>query len=238
MQKHFSPVQTRYAIFRWMKRAGLICLITGVGAFVIVGIGVLFSFRSQRAQYWSLRVGWNVLRWFALIQVVGQGALAVALSFWVTAFWAERYYVKLILIAALFALMAVGLLVKAIFSKVVSESEFEGRLLNKEAASSLWQRVSEMATKLNIAPPDNIFVGIDDNFFVTEHPVKVGGQRLEGRTLFASLSLLKSLSRSEADAVLAGLDIFDLIDLRDEIQGVIDALATAGIDTGEAEAGA
>ncbi len=42
----------------------------------------------------------------------------------------------------------------------------------------------------------------------------------------------------EADAVLAGLDIFDLIDLRDEIQGVIDALATAGIDTGEAEAGA
>ncbi|NOS71211.1 MAG: M48 family metalloprotease [Verrucomicrobia bacterium] len=203
MQKHFSPVRTRYAIFRWMKRAGLICLLTGVGAFVIVGIGVLFSFRSQRAQYWSLRVGWNVLRWFALIQVVGQGALAVALSFWVTAFWAERYYVKLILIAALFALMAVGLLVKAIFSKVVSESEFEGRLLNKEAAPSLWQRVSEMATKLNIAPPDNIFVGIDDNFFVTEHPVKVGGQRLEGRTLFASLSLLKSLSRSEADAVLA-----------------------------------
>ncbi|HET9660433.1 MAG TPA: hypothetical protein VFP05_08875 [Thermomicrobiales bacterium] len=42
----------------------------------------------------------------------------------------------------------------------------------------------------------------------------------------------------EADAVLAGLDIFDLIDLRDEIQGVIDALATTGFDNGEAEAGA
>ncbi len=32
----------------------------------------------------------------------------------------------------------------------------------------------------------------------------------------------------EENAVLAGLDIFDLIDLRDEIQGVIDALATSG----------
>ena len=32
----------------------------------------------------------------------------------------------------------------------------------------------------------------------------------------------------EVEAVLAGLDIFDLIDLRDELQGVIDALATAG----------
>ena len=60
-----------------------------------------------------------------------------------------------------------------------------------------------MATKLGIAPPDHIFVGIDDNFFVTEHPVKVGVQRFEGRTLFASLSLLKALSRNEADAVLA-----------------------------------
>ena len=37
----------------------------------------------------------------------------------------------------------------------------------------------------------------------------------------------------EADAVLAGLDIFDLIDLRDELQGVIDALATAGFETSE-----
>lgn len=35
----------------------------------------------------------------------------------------------------------------------------------------------------------------------------------------------------ETDAVLAGLDIFDLIDLRDELQSVIDALATSGFET-------
>ena len=75
--------------------------------------------------------------------------------------------------------------------------------MTKEAAPALWQRVSQMAEKLGIAPPDNIFVGIDDNFFVTEHPVKVGEQEYRGRTLFASLSLLKTLTRSEADAVLA-----------------------------------
>lgn len=37
----------------------------------------------------------------------------------------------------------------------------------------------------------------------------------------------------EVDAVLAGLDVFDLIDLRDEIQGVIDALATMGFEESE-----
>lgn len=203
IQAHFEPVKTQYAIFRWMKRTAAICLVTGAGSFLAVGIGVLFSFRSQRAQFWSLRLGWNLLRWIALIQVVGQGALAIALSYWVTVFWTEHYYPKLIIVAVLLAGVAVLLLIKAIFSKVVSESQFEGRLLTKEAAPALWQRVTDMAAKLGIAPPDQIFVGIDDNFFVTEHPVKVGNERFEGRTLFASLSLLKNLTRSEADAVLA-----------------------------------
>jgi Zn-dependent protease with chaperone function len=203
MQDTFKSVQTRYAIFRWMKRIALVCLVAAAGAFVAVGVAVLFSFRSQSAQYWSLRLGWYVLRGLALIEVVGQGALAVALSFWVTAFWAERYYPKLIIVAALLALCAVVLLVKAIFRKLVIEAEFTGRLLKREAAPSLWQRVTQMTERLGIPPPDNIFVGIDDNFFVTEQPVKVDGQKHAGRTLFASLSLLKTLSRGEADAVLA-----------------------------------
>ena len=49
----------------------------------------------------------------------------------------------------------------------------------------------------------NIVGGIDDNFFVTEHPVHLVGHELTGRTLFVSLSLLKRLDKAEADAVLA-----------------------------------
>jgi hypothetical protein len=36
---------------------------------------------------------------------------------------------------------------------------------------------------------------------------------------------------AEEDAILAGLDVFDLIELRDEIQQVIDLLATAGFES-------
>jgi len=97
----------------------------------------------------------------------------------------------------------VALLVAAIFKRIKVEGGFQGRLLQKESAPELWARVSQMAARLQIAPPDHIFVGIDDNFFVTEHPVKVGEERYTGRTLFASISLLKAMSRGEADAVLA-----------------------------------
>jgi Zn-dependent protease with chaperone function len=203
MQANFSNVQTRYAIFRWMKRIAWVCLAAGACAFVVAGLGVLFSIRSQNALYWSLRLSWTILRCFALIEVVGQGILVVALSFWVTAFWMEQYVPKLIILAAIMAFLAVAMLVKAIFQKLPGFTAFDGRLVKPEAAPDLWRRVKDMATKMATAPPDQLFVGIDDNFFVTEHTVNVGDTQYTGRTLFASLSLLKTLSRSEADAVLA-----------------------------------
>src|SRR5436309_2133805 len=36
LQDSFANVQTRYAIFRWMKRIALVCLVSGIGAFVAV----------------------------------------------------------------------------------------------------------------------------------------------------------------------------------------------------------
>jgi Zn-dependent protease with chaperone function len=203
LQSNFESVSGRYTVFRWMKRISWLCLLMGVAALVAGGIGVLFSFRSQNALYWSLRLGWYVLRWFALVEVVGQGILAVALSFWMTAFWTERYFLKLILIVGVLAGGAVLLLIKAIFRRLPTHNEFEGRLLKKQSALLLWERVVQMADKMGIAPPDHIFVGIDDNFFVTEHPVKVNECAYQGRTLFVSLSLLKMLTRGEAEAVLA-----------------------------------
>ncbi|MDB6058608.1 MAG: hypothetical protein JWO95_2452, partial [Verrucomicrobiales bacterium] len=203
MQAQFSGVSTRYATFRWMKRDAKICVASGLFALVAVGLGVLCSFTSQKAQYWSLRVGWMILRPVAVVEVLGQAMLALALSYWVTAFYFESYYPKLIAVAGLFAVIAVLVIVKAIFTKIPQQAEIEGRLLTKEAAPELWQRVEQMAAKLSIAPPDQIFVGIDDNFFVTETSVTVGDKKFTGRTLFASISMLKTMTRSEADAVLA-----------------------------------
>jgi Zn-dependent protease with chaperone function len=203
VQSYRPETRNNFMTFRWMKRISLICLLSGAVAFVAAGIGVICSFRSQDALYLSLRVSWNVLRWFAVIQVVGQGILVVALSFWITAFWMESYYVKLIFIAGLFALIAVGVLIAAIFRKLPQFNEFEGRLLPREEAPDLWARITQMAEKMGTAPPDNLFVGIDDNFFVTENTVKVGGIIYKGRTLYASISMLKTLSRAETEAVLA-----------------------------------
>ncbi len=192
-----------YSVFRWVIRLSLIGIISGALVFIVAGLSVLFSLRSQIAQYYSLSAGWHVLRIFSTAQVLIQGCLAVALSYWVTAYFSERYYPKLIIVAAVLAGCAAFAVIAAIFKKLDGKFELAGVMLEREPDSPLWSDLERICAKVGTPPPDRIIAGIDNNFFVTEHPVTLEGRILEGRTLYVSLSLLKTLQGGQADAVMA-----------------------------------
>jgi Zn-dependent protease with chaperone function len=192
-----------YLVFHWMIRIAIYCILSGLIVFVIALLSVFCSLASQAAQYWSLSIGWHILRLFALTQVVAQGALAVALSYWVTAFWFESISIKLIVIVAICTVVAAGTLVLTIFRKLNLTHPIDGRAIDTAEQAPLMRHLQELAASLGTQSPAQIVAGIDSNFFVTEQPVVAGAQPLEGRTLFVSLSLLRILSRSEANAVFA-----------------------------------
>lgn len=203
--KEGLPARLRfeYASFRWMIRLSLIGIGSAVCAFVAAGLSVAYSLRSQLAQYYSLSVGWHVLRAFATVQVLLQGCLVVALSYWVTAFCFEAYYPKIIGVAALLALAAAAAVIRAIFTRIDETFEVEGIVIDRGAHTRLWADLDRICGAVGTPPPDRVVAGIDDNFFVTEHAVTVNGMKYEGRTLFVSLSLLRVLEGVEADAVMA-----------------------------------
>ncbi|MBI1371397.1 MAG: M48 family metalloprotease [Phycisphaera sp.] len=207
-RKEFSNLLTsegefNFGVYRWAIRLSMWSIIGGVAVFALGGICVLASLRSQYAQYVSLSIGWHVLRLFSAAQVFIQGVLIIALSYWVTAFWFEIYVPKLIILAAVFTLIAVGATIKAIFTKPSSRFEVEGVVIDRDASPPLWQELEAICRKVGTETPDQVIAGIDDNFFVTEQPVIVDKETYKGRTLFVSLSLLKQLEGGEADAVLA-----------------------------------
>jgi Zn-dependent protease with chaperone function len=121
----------------------------------------------------------------------------------VTALWFNVYIVKLIVIVAILALCGVAVMLAAIFKNPKREFVVEGTLLKKEPESPLWQALANLCTRVGADPPDQIIAGIDDNFFVTENPITLNGQKVQGKTLFVSLALLKQLNGKEAEAVLA-----------------------------------
>ncbi len=192
-----------FATFRWMIRLSLLSIVASVAVFTLAGICVLLSFTSQRSQYLSLSIGWQVLRFHAALQTIIQGGLLVALSYWVTALWGERHYPKLIFITGLLALLGAVAVLLAIFKRIDLTTDVEGKLLDPTQSRPFFDALNAVCRKVGTAPPDQVVVGIDDNFFVTESPVRVEGRTLTGRTLFASLSLLKEMNATEAEGVLA-----------------------------------
>jgi Zn-dependent protease with chaperone function len=198
-----STYRFYFATFRWMIRLSALSIVVGLAVFFLVGLCVLLSMRSQQAQYLSLSTGWHALRIYGAFQALIQGILLVALSFWVTALWFEFYSVKLVILAGILAFAGVAAVIAGIFKRTDTTQVVEGTVIDKDAARPLWNELGRICDKVGAARPDQVIVGIDDNFFVTEMPVTVDGKIHNHRTLYVSLSLLKQMSGTEADAVLA-----------------------------------
>ncbi len=178
----------------WSMVAGAVLLVA------VLGLGAL-AFVDRQLQYTSFVTGWHLTTWASAAALVVQGALAVWLSFWVTAFFFHKYSPKLVILVGILVAGGVFLAVKGIFKRVQLNNGVDGELVAEADAPLLWKRIRHMAGRLKTDPPRNIVAGIDANFFVTEAPLTVGGQQLTGRTLFVSIPLLRLLDQSEADAV-------------------------------------
>jgi Zn-dependent protease with chaperone function len=83
--------------------------------------------------------------------------------------------------------------------------EIVGKILLPQQAPKLWDFVREVATQAGTRMPDSIVVGLNEVFFVTEHPVMlIGGRSVpKGRVLYLPLPYLAFLKRAEAAAVVA-----------------------------------
>ena len=188
--------------FHAMQRAALWTLLGGVVLLLCIGTLGGLAFVNRKWQYASFVVGWRLMTVASAAQVLLQGAMGVWLSYWVTAFFVQKHYVKLVAVVGLLVLAGVALLVVKIFQRVPDDNALDGEILTEDQAPLLWRRIRHMAKRLKTAPPDNLVAGIDTSFFVTEAPLTVGQQQLTGRSLVVSIPLLRLLSVPQADAVL------------------------------------
>ncbi len=189
--------------FELAKSGSIVALLLAVfGVAAAFALGLL-AYRAPRLQHRALVVGWGLLVATSATEVVLQAILLVWLSFWITALFLEVYFVKLILVAAVLAAAGVWVALRSIFARGSSTPRVEGELVEREAASSLWARLERLAAVVGTLPPAQVIAGIDDNFFVTESPLAVRDREVSGRSLYVSVPLLRLLSATEADAVLA-----------------------------------
>jgi len=189
--------------FYWVHKISTLTLLMGLALAAVIAALCKAAQRDRDTQYRSLLIGWRLLSWSGALEVVVQNAMLAWLSFWLTAWYLERYSVKLVLLTGIGAAAAAVLAVVQIFARANWTFPVEGELVREQDAPALWQRVRNLARTLGTEPPRQIIGGIDTNFFVTESPITLAKGTVEGRSLFVSLPLLRVLDQREADAVLA-----------------------------------
>ena len=206
LKKDFNSVCSDFRLFELLRLLGQ-CL-SGLGVFSLIFISILagLSFRNQKWQYGTFLTGYHFSKVVSLVQVTGQGILAVSLAYYGTVIWTNSYYPKLIFLAAALAVVAIFGIIKIVLSKVNPLFALDAEtnhLLVEQGSEEFFARIRQICKDMNTLPPNHILLGIDDNFFVTELNIKLGSSLLAGRTLYASLFQLRNLSKHEADAIFA-----------------------------------
>jgi Zn-dependent protease with chaperone function len=116
--------------------------------------------------------------------------------------WAVKVFLVLVVVA-IGALGGILAMVKAWFSVVRTATESVlGKVVAEEDAPALWKVVRDVCATAGAQPPDNLVLGLEPNFLVTEAPLRCVDGRLAGRTMFVSLPLCRILRLDEVRAVL------------------------------------
>jgi Zn-dependent protease with chaperone function len=189
--------------FELARHISLFAIVLGVFTLLLIAALAWLCYARPRLQYSAFTLGWWSLRVISALEVIIQGALLVWLSFWLTAYFFNVYVLKLIMIVAVIVAIGVFTALVAIFKRAQVRNQVSGELISAQDAPQLWQRISQLAAKVGTPAPTHVIGGIDDNFFVTQTPVYLREQVVQGRSLFVSLPLLRVMNWDEADAVLA-----------------------------------
>jgi len=172
---------------------------------IVLTLGLFFlSFRSQVIQYISFVLAWNISKLFCIAQILMQGMLLLAVCYLGTLLIWNTYYPQILFLIGIPVAIACIQMISVLVTRAKEPSYIVGQLLTSKDSPLLYEELTTICEKFDTDLPNNIVLGIEDNFFVTENELLLNGEeKLIGKTLYASLFHLKKLDKQEASAIFA-----------------------------------
>ncbi len=129
--------------------------------------------------------------------------IVISTLYFIFAVYAQRMYIQIFFFIGIGAAIGFYTIIRAIF-QVLKEAEASvvGILVSDLEQPRLWNFVREVAAQVGTKPPDNLILGLDPNFFVTEVDAHCVGKKFKGRSMYLSLSLMRIFSVMELKAVI------------------------------------
>jgi Zn-dependent protease with chaperone function len=198
-----AGVAGNFQRLRWGMMLSIVLVSCLALAVVVLQVLNRFAQRSRTDLIQSYRLGWKISMTAALAKVFLLIPLLAYGSFEFTVLLSGRYFPKLLIVIVIGGLYALWRSCSILLKKVPMEfSEPMCREVTPAEAPALWESVRNAAARLQTEPPDRILIGLQLNFYVTELAVIHDSGRIEGRTLYLSLPLLKQLAEDEVVAII------------------------------------
>ncbi|XQW83463.1 M48 family metallopeptidase [Thalassotalea piscium] len=164
----------------------------------------LLSFKSQTIQYITFVLAWNISKLFCITQVLIQGGLLLADFYFGTILIWNTFYPQILFLIAMPVAIACVQMIIVLVKKIEIPNCIDGKLLTHNDAPKLYEELTNICKKFGTDLPNNIVLGVEDNFFVTENKLLLNEEKvLTGKTLYASIFHLKKLDKEEASAIFA-----------------------------------
>jgi Zn-dependent protease with chaperone function len=202
----FSELQDICTINRHLNLMSTASVISGVVGLTLI-ITIFLAGFIARTNRWILLVFFKPGIYLTILVLIGLIAvyaiIAMAALYYGESILIGRVHFIIIGSIGIGALLGVGAMILSAFSLVKkAKTTVIGNIISQGQAPAIYQHVNEIADKLDALPPDNIVVGLDPNFFVTEADVSCLDGNISGRTLYCSLPLCRILSTEEFTAVI------------------------------------
>ncbi|MCW5978068.1 MAG: M48 family metalloprotease [Bryobacteraceae bacterium] len=186
-----------------MSRGALGAGAVGVALLLFISLAGRFARNSRRLLVILFTPGLYLAAVILIGLVLVHAAVAMAAIYYAESALIGRIHVGVIATIGLGAAVGVWAIARGTFSLVrKAHTLVIGKALTRQEAPRLWKEVEGSAHQLDALHPDNLVVGLDPNFFVTEADVTCLSGKLNGRTLYCSLPLCRILSKQELTSII------------------------------------
>lgn len=192
-----------YGNLNLMRSAALGSAGAGLALLLVIYLGGVSARNSRKLLLSLFKPGLYLTASMLIVLILVYGALAMAAIYYGESALIGRIHVKIIVLIGIGALIGVFVLARNAFALIKkAQTSVIGTSLSHDEAPKLWGKVEQLSDKLGALRPQNIVVGLDPNFFVTEADTLCLSGNLSGRTLYCSLPLCRILSEDEFCSVI------------------------------------
>ena len=150
----------------------------------------------------TFKIGFFIIGLSAAIMVLAQSLFLIGVIYYPLMYYTGYILPKLMFVIGASGVLVSGYAIYNFFKKLNKRNIIIGYTASKNEQNKIWDFVTNIAHNFNTSVPDNIILGLGDNYYVTQSNAICLSGPIKGKTLFLSLSFLNRMTEQELSAVI------------------------------------